>query len=1037
MATLLNILIAENSPDDAELMVAQLRQAGFDPQWKRVETESDFLAELKKLPDLVLSDYSMPQFSGLRAAQLAQASGLNIPFILVSGTVGEDVAVEAMKCGATDYLLKDRVARLGNAVERALEQKRLRDEHQQTEAELRWKTALLEAQLDASIDGILVVDSRGKPVLQNRRMNELWQFPQHVLADKDDAAKLVFATNRTKNPRQFTERIAYLYAHPDAVSQDEIELIDGTVLERYSSPVRDQTGKSYGRIWSFRDITGRKQAEAALRASQALYHSLVDQMPAGIFRKDRAGRYVFANSWFCQLRGLEADQIMGRTPDELVAMEAADHRPVRPEILQLLREASKHHEEILRTGQPIHVEEVHATAEGGKRYLQVVKSAVFGPDGQIVGTQGILFDDTERKRLEAEVALREQRLNAFFTNAPAGLVLLDKHLRFVQLNETVAKINGVALKDHLGKTVGEILPELAPLAEPLLHQVLVTGEPMPSLELSGETPAQPGKPRHWLESFFPILDRNGTPDGVGVIFVEITDSKRAAEELRESELKFRQIAETINEVFWITAPAEHRLLYISPAYEKIWGRTCESLYSSPGTWLEAIHPEDRERVAQAAATQQTRGEYEEVYRILRPDGSLRWIHDRAFPLLNGTGEVYRVVGTAEDITATRQLEEQFRQSQKMESLGLLAGGIAHDFNNILTAIVSGTYLMKVEAEKNPLILEILENISQATQRATDLVKQILTFSRQNKPERKAVNLNRVVLEALNLLRASVPATIRIQTELKETPTVLANATAIHQVIMNLGTNAWHAMHSQPGTLKVELGVMEVDEDFAKLHPELRPGSYVRLSVSDTGRGMDRATLERIFDPFFTTKAVGEGTGLGLAVVHGIMKSHDGAISVYSQPGKGSSFHLYFPVIETKAAVRELEATPVPHGQGEHILLVDDEPALAKLGKKVLERLGYAVTTKTCAQEAIAAVRDQPKPFDVVITDLTMPEMDGITLASQLLQIQPRLAIILMTGYSGVLTAEKVRELGFRDLLPKPSTARVLGETVHRVLHPVA
>lgn len=238
-------------------------------------------------------------------------------------------------------------------------------------------------------------------------------------------------------------------------------------------------------------------------------------------------------------------------------------------------------------------------------------------------------------------------------------------------------------------------------------------------------------------------------------------------------------------------------------------------------------------------------------------------------------------------------------------------------------------------------------------------------------------------------------------------------------------------------MKVEMNVLEVDEDFVRTHPDLRPGQYVRLSVSDTGCGMDRATQGKIFEPFFTTKPVGEGTGLGLAMVHGIMKSHDGAISVYSQPGKGTAFHLYFPVFETEAVAREIELTPVPRGNGEHILVVDDEEILANLGKITLERLGYIVTAKTSATEAIAAVRAQPDYFDLVITDLTMPVMDGARLGSELLLIQPRLAIILTTGYSGAMTDEKVRALGFRELLAKPSTVRNFGETVHRVLHPPA
>jgi CheY-like chemotaxis protein len=228
-------------------------------------------------------------------------------------------------------------------------------------------------------------------------------------------------------------------------------------------------------------------------------------------------------------------------------------------------------------------------------------------------------------------------------------------------------------------------------------------------------------------------------------------------------------------------------------------------------------------------------------------------------------------------------------------------------------------------------------------------------------------------------------------------------------------------------------VLDVDEDFVRTHPDLRPGSYVNLSISDSGCGMDRATLEHIFEPFFTTKAVGEGTGLGLAVVHGIMKTHEGGVSVYSQPGKGTTFHLYFPVIEAEAVAGKLGAAPIPRGHGEHILFVDDEPMLAELGKKILERLGYLVTTQTNPLEAIAAVRDQPTLFDLAITDLTMPGMDGAKLGAQLLKLRPNLPIIIMTGYSGLMTSAKVRELGFRELLSKPSPARTLGEIVHRVL----
>ncbi len=515
----------------------------------------------------------------------------------------------------------------------------------------------------------------------------------------------------------------------------------------------------------------------------------------------------------------------------------------------------------------------------------------------------------------------------------------------------------------------------------------------------------------------------------------MTERIQAETALRESEEKFRQLAENITEVFWITDPTKNELVYVSPAYETIWGRKYADVFQAPRSWLDAIHPDDRQRIADAAMTKQVRGDYDEEYRIVRPDKSVRWIHDRAFPVKDAAGVIYRIAGVAEDITNRKKLEEQVRQAQKMEAIGQLAGGIAHDFNNILGAIIGYVELAKLEIGDNPAAADSLTNVTKASKRAADLVRQILTFSSQHEQERQPTRLKPVIEEALTLLRASVPAMIEFQTDLADTPTVLADASAIHQVIMNLGTNAWHAMRDKPGKVKVELAATVVDDVFTSTHPDLRPGSYARLSVSDTGCGMDSATLERIFDPFFTTKSPAEGTGLGLPVVHGIIKSHDGGISVYSQPGEGTTFHLFLPVYQAEAIKLDSEATPIPLGNSQHILLVDDEESLVSVGKKILERLGYLVTAKTNVLEALALFRDRPAQFDLVITDFAMPILDGTGFVRLLLQMQPRLPIILTTGYSGTLTPEAVRELGARELLIKPATIRTLAEAVHRLLNP--
>jgi PAS domain S-box-containing protein len=383
----------------------------------------------------------------------------------------------------------------------------------------------------------------------------------------------------------------------------------------------------------------------------------------------------------------------------------------------------------------------------------------------------------------------------------------------------------------------------------------------------------------------------------------------------------------------------------------------------------------------------------------------------------------------------QQIEGQLRQAQKMEAIGTLAGGIAHDFNNILAAIIGYTEMAKRRAANDPTVVKYLEAVFQAGTRAVSLVKQILTFSRPREAqERKPIEIGTVVQEPLKLLRASIPSNIEFEVSLDANlPSVLADATQVHQIVMNLCTNAAHAMKDRPGRLGVRLEKFTVDKFLAGANAGLRTGPYVRLSVSDTGHGMSRATIVRIFEPFFTTKGPGEGTGLGLSVVHGIMQSHGGAITVYSQPGEGTVFHLYFPITaeENKEAAAITEEAPVGHG--ERILFVDDEIPLALLGQSMLEELGYVVENKNNVVEALALVRANPAAFDLVITDLTMPLMVGTDFAQQLLALRPGLPIILTTGYSASLTPERVREMGIRELLLKPHTIQSLGMAVHRVL----
>jgi signal transduction histidine kinase len=384
----------------------------------------------------------------------------------------------------------------------------------------------------------------------------------------------------------------------------------------------------------------------------------------------------------------------------------------------------------------------------------------------------------------------------------------------------------------------------------------------------------------------------------------------------------------------------------------------------------------------------------------------------------------------------RALEERLRHSQKMEAIGTLAGGIAHDFNNILSGLLGYAELARLETSLGSRINRNLEELLRVGARAKDLVKQILAFSRRTFQEKKPIHVEPLVQEAVKLLRSSLPTTIEIRLDIKEDSGIIdADPTQIHQVLLNLCTNSYHAMEETGGLLTIGLSPIHLDAYAAGQHPDLQQGPYVRLTVSDTGVGMAPEILERVFDPYFTTKEAGKGTGLGLAVVHGIVHSHGGAIKVYSEPGKGTTFHVYFPRVETSFEGTSLGLTeePVPLGRGEHILLIDDEPALVEIGKQMLEHLGYQVTVRTSSVEALGLFSSQPSRFDLVITDMTMAHMTGEKLAEEMLRIRPNLPIILCTGFSEHISEAKAKALGIREFLMKPLTLKDLARAVRRNL----
>ncbi len=398
------------------------------------------------------------------------------------------------------------------------------------------------------------------------------------------------------------------------------------------------------------------------------------------------------------------------------------------------------------------------------------------------------------------------------------------------------------------------------------------------------------------------------------------------------------------------------------------------------------------------------------------------------------GEPDSILAINTDITERKKLETQFLTTQRLESIGTLAGGIAHDFNNILAAINGNAKLAGSDLSEDDPLRTPLREIEKASLRAGDLVRQILTFSRRQEARRQNIRLADVVAEALRLLRATLPAQIEIRADFDtNSPTVAADATQIHQVVINLGTNAAYAMREHGGVLSIRLSTVQVDQAEHHAPVNLTSGRYALLAVSDSGAGMDAAITARIFEPFFTTKTAGQGTGLGLSVVHGIVRSHDGAVTVDSEPGRGTIFNVYLPAIEGVAPVEAIPQAPTALGAGQHVLYVDDEEALVFLATRVLEKLGYRVTGRVDPKQALEEFRANPQMFDAVVSDLSMPGMTGPELARAILAIRGDIPIVLTSGYIRDEDMKLVRDLGIRDLVLKPNTVEDLGAALHRVL----
>jgi PAS domain S-box-containing protein len=887
----LRVLIVEDDPSDAKLVALELAREGRALEFERVEDADAMRAALANGRwDLVISDWSMPRFSALAALDVLKASGLDLPFIVVSGTIGEERAVEALHAGAHDFVLKERLARLLPAVERELRERDVREARRSAQAALRAQEARFRSLIEKSEDGISLTARDGAVIYLSPAAERILGYtcaervgrPALEVLHPDDREAVRATTAALARQPGASATMEFRVLRPDGA----VCWVEGTATNLLDDPIVGAV------IGNFRDVSERKHSVDALRASEERYRRIIETTNEGVWMLDADARTTFVNEQMAQLLGLTADAMRGRTPTELISPEAREH------FQQALPR--------LQAGAAQQLEVPFARADGTTVWA-LLEVSPYLDVGRFSGALVMAMDITARKLAEASLRVSESRFRGLWDS---GLIMVT----ITDLTGRLREVNALGLS-MLGYTRDEL-----------------TAGGIRSDDLT---------PPEWREA-----------------------DERAREQLA-----------TVG---------------VAPPWEK---------------------------------------------ELLRRDGT-------RVPILAGAAMLQgaEVIAIALDLTERKRAEatlqqtgEQLRHAQKMEAVGRLAGGIAHDFNNVLSVILGFSDLALSDLSPGDALREDLEEIRSAGQRAADLTRQLLMFSRQQVIEPRVLDLNELLASTEKMLRRVVGEDV----ELVVAPApslgrVRVDPSSIEQVVMNLVVNARDAMPTG-GRLVIATANVVLDEAYAGAHHGLRPGPYVRLTVADTGTGMDEATQARIFEPFFTTKERGKGTGLGLSTVFGIVQQGDGSIAVESELGRGATFRVYLPRVDHDVDPRRLPIAPGLRRGHETVLLVEDEGQVRAVARSILRRHGYEVIEASNAGEALLYCERHTGVIHLLLTDVVMPHMSGPELARRLAQTRPEMRVLCMSGYTddsvirhGVLAAELA-------YIQKPLTPETLTQRVREVL----
>ncbi|MBF0277952.1 MAG: PAS domain S-box protein [SAR324 cluster bacterium] len=888
-------------------------------------------------------------------------------------------------------------------------------EHKQTEERAKKSASMYQDLVETSQDLIWQCDLEGRYTYLNPAWEETFGFKTEEMLGK-----------------KFSDFQTPEYAERD--HRELTQILKGKVLKGFETVhvdknkqpihlvfnaknVLNEDGQIVGIRGTAYNISDRYQAEQELKKSEGNYHNLFEKMLDGFALHeiicDSAGvpvdyRFLSVNPAFENLTGLRVKDLIGQR------------------VRQVMPNIEKHWIEtygrVALTGEPVFFE--NYSLELDKHFAVTA----YRPAEKQFAC--IFQDMSPRKKAEKKLKESLQLNQMIIESSPVGLLIFKESGPCVMANPAAAAISGVSQEKllSLGFRETDFYQQTGILAD--IEKVLETGE---VLQRETHVINKSGK-EFWYEGSISSLNIEGEKHLL-LLFQDIWERKQLEANLLRQHAEFEAIFNSITDAI-VFVDTDRRIIRINPAFQAILGYSFEEVKGKT-TQIIYANPEDYFQQGKVRYNQKAKLA-KPIYEIeyLSKDGTVFPGETLGIPVKDSQDVIVGFLGVIRDVTERHEsekerdsLKKQWAQSQKLESLGTLAGGIAHDFNNILSVVLGYTEIALEDAPEGSSLSQDLENVLQAAHRARDLVRQILAFGRQTQAERILLDPAPIFKEALKMLRASIPTTIDIQENIVlDTGTIHADPTHLHQILMNLCTNAFHAMEDNGGILKVELKPC----DSVPLELENSNQSFLELSVSDTGPGIKPGIIDKIFDPFFTTKEAGKGTGMGLSISYGIVKEYGGSLTVESEPGKGTKFCVYFPQSDQDAVSGGPMEKAILMGN-EHILFVDDEEVLAEMGKDMLERLGYQVTIKTRSIEALEIFQNQPDQFDLVITDQTMPGITGLDLARRMVQIRADIPIILCTGYSNLVDENFAKSRGVKEFAYKPIARKIISRLIRNVL----